>query len=98
MIGLLKSVAFFSIIYVGSVRQFKFIGVGPEFFIVLMYGYTVEMLFQECFCSLGKIGIFDRGNSLCVGENAKDNDIVVNVTKSKKLTNMRASGADDKAL
>ena len=31
-----------------------------------------------------------------VGENAKDNDIVVNVTKSKKLTNMRASGADDK--
>ncbi len=32
-----------------------------------------------------------------MGENAKDNDIVVNVTKSKKLTNMRASGADDKA-
>ena len=32
-----------------------------------------------------------------VGENAKDNDIPVNVTKSKKLTNMRASGADDKA-
>ena len=32
-----------------------------------------------------------------VGENAKDNDTVVNVTKSKKLTNMRASGADDKA-
>ena len=32
-----------------------------------------------------------------VGENAKDNDIVVNVTKSNKLTNMRASGADDKA-
>ena len=32
-----------------------------------------------------------------VGEKAKDNDIVVNVTKSKKLTNMRASGADDKA-
>lgn len=32
-----------------------------------------------------------------MGENAKENDIVVNVTKSKKLTNMRASGADDKA-
>ena len=32
-----------------------------------------------------------------VGENAKEGDIVVNVTKSKKLTNMRASGADDKA-
>ena len=32
-----------------------------------------------------------------MGENAKEGDIVVNVTKSKKLTNMRASGADDKA-
>ena len=32
-----------------------------------------------------------------VGEKAQDRDIVVNVTKSKKLTNMRASGADDKA-
>lgn len=32
-----------------------------------------------------------------VGEHAKDNDLVINVTKSKKLTNMRASGSDDKA-
>ena len=32
-----------------------------------------------------------------VGESAKEGDIVVNVTKPKKLTNMRASGADDKA-
>ena len=32
-----------------------------------------------------------------VGEHAKDNDLVVSVTKSKKLTNMRASGSDDKA-
>src|SRR5574344_2140900 len=32
-----------------------------------------------------------------VGEHVHDNDIVVNVTKSKKLTNMRASGSDDKA-
>jgi GTP-binding protein TypA/BipA len=31
-----------------------------------------------------------------VGENSKEGDLVVNVTKSKKLTNMRASGADDK--
>ena len=30
-------------------------------------------------------------------EHAKENDLVVNVTKSKKLTNMRASGSDDKA-
>ena len=32
-----------------------------------------------------------------VGEHNKDNDLVVNVTKSKKLSNMRASGADEKA-
>jgi GTP-binding protein len=32
-----------------------------------------------------------------VGEHAKEGDLVVNVTKSKKLTNMRASGSDDKA-
>ncbi len=31
-----------------------------------------------------------------VGENAKEGDMMVNVTKSKKLTNMRASGSDDK--
>ncbi|MFA6702597.1 MAG: translational GTPase TypA [Dysgonamonadaceae bacterium] len=32
-----------------------------------------------------------------VGEHSKDSDLVVNVTKSKKLTNVRASGTDDKA-
>ncbi|MBR3876814.1 MAG: translational GTPase TypA [Bacteroidaceae bacterium] len=32
-----------------------------------------------------------------VGEHIHDNDLVINVTKSKKLTNMRASGSDDKA-
>lgn len=31
-----------------------------------------------------------------VGEHTKEGDLVVNVTKSKKLTNMRASGSDDK--
>ena len=31
-----------------------------------------------------------------VGEHTKENDLVVNVTKSKKLTNMRASGSDEK--
>jgi GTP-binding protein len=31
-----------------------------------------------------------------VGESSKEGDMVVNVTKPKKLTNMRASGADDK--
>ena len=32
-----------------------------------------------------------------VGEHIHDKDLVINVTKSKKLTNMRASGSDDKA-
>ncbi|HLU94137.1 MAG TPA: translational GTPase TypA [Membranihabitans sp.] len=32
-----------------------------------------------------------------VGEHNRENDLVVNVTKTKKLTNMRASGSDDKA-
>ncbi len=31
-----------------------------------------------------------------IGEHTKEGDLVVNITKSKKLTNMRASGADDK--
>ena len=32
-----------------------------------------------------------------VGEHVHDNDLVINVTKSKQLTNVRASGSDDKA-
>jgi len=31
-----------------------------------------------------------------VGENTRDNDLVVNVIRTKKLSNMRSSGADDK--
>ncbi len=33
-----------------------------------------------------------------VGESTRQSDITVNVTKTKKLTNMRASGSDDKIL
>ncbi len=32
---------------------------------------------------------------MIVGENSRESDIDVNVTKEKKLTNMRASGADE---
>jgi len=32
-----------------------------------------------------------------IGENSRSDDMVVNVTKTKKLTNVRSSGADDKA-
>jgi GTP-binding protein len=31
-----------------------------------------------------------------VGENTRDNDLIVNVIRTKKLSNMRSSGADDK--
>lgn len=32
---------------------------------------------------------------MIIGENAKDNDMVVNVSREKKLTNVRASGTDE---
>lgn len=32
-----------------------------------------------------------------VGEHVHDNDLVINVTKAKQLTNVRASGSDEKA-
>ena len=32
---------------------------------------------------------------MIVGQHAKENDLVVNVGKGKKLTNIRASGSDD---
>ncbi|QDU29914.1 GTP-binding protein TypA/BipA [Anatilimnocola aggregata] len=35
---------------------------------------------------------------MIVGENSRDNDMAVNPTKEKKLTNMRASGTDDNIL
>jgi len=34
---------------------------------------------------------------MIIGEHTRPNDLEVNVTKEKKLTNMRASGSDDKA-
>jgi GTP-binding protein len=32
-----------------------------------------------------------------IGEHSRDNDLVVNLTKAKQLTNFRAAGSDDKA-
>jgi len=37
----------------------------------------------------------DVYEGMIVGEHARENDLVVNVAKGKKLTNMRASGSDD---
>jgi GTP-binding protein len=35
---------------------------------------------------------------MIVGENSRDNDLPVNPTKEKKLTNVRASGSDENIL
>lgn len=35
---------------------------------------------------------------MIVGENSRDNDLVVNVTKAKQLTNVRASGSDENII
>ena len=35
---------------------------------------------------------------MVVGENTRDNDLVVNVTKGKQLTNVRASGSDENII
>ena len=59
------------------------------------YAYAIDKLQDR-----GKFFI-DPGEEVyagqVVGEHVHDNDLVVNVTKAKQLTNVRASGSDDKA-
>jgi GTP-binding protein len=59
------------------------------------YAYSIDKLQDR-----GKFFI-DPGEEVyageVVGEHVHDNDLVVNVTKAKQLTNTRASGSDDKA-
>ncbi|MGK5594029.1 MAG: translational GTPase TypA [Parachlamydiaceae bacterium] len=40
----------------------------------------------------------DVYEGMIVGENARDNDLLVNVTKGKQLTNVRAAGSDENIL
>jgi GTP-binding protein len=35
---------------------------------------------------------------MIIGENSKDNDLIVNICREKKLTNMRASGSDENII
>ena len=59
------------------------------------YAYAIDKLQDR-----GRFFIFPQEEVYAgqvVGESAKDKDIVINVTKSKKLTNVRASGTDEKA-
>ncbi|MBO5000732.1 MAG: translational GTPase TypA, partial [Bacteroidaceae bacterium] len=59
------------------------------------YAYAIDKLQDR-----GKFFIYPQdevyaGQVVC--EHVHEKDLVINVTKSKKLTNMRASGSDDKA-
>lgn len=59
------------------------------------FAYAIDKLQDR-----GKFFIFPQEEVYAgqvVGEHCKEGDLVVNVTKSKKLTNMRASGSDEKA-
>ncbi|MDP1880089.1 MAG: translational GTPase TypA [Parachlamydiaceae bacterium] len=40
----------------------------------------------------------DVYEGMIVGENSRDNDLIVNVTKGKQLTNVRASGTDENII
>ena len=59
------------------------------------YAYSIDKLQDR-----GKFFI-DPGEEVYggqgVGEHVHDNDLVINVTKAKQLTNVRASGSDEKA-
>ncbi|MHB1016506.1 MAG: translational GTPase TypA [Coriobacteriia bacterium] len=54
--------------------------------------YALDALQQRGKLFIGPAEMCYEG--MIVGENAKDNDLVVNVAKAKQLTNMRASSAD----
>jgi GTP-binding protein len=58
--------------------------------------YTLFALQEraELFVSPGD----DVYEGMIVGENARDNDLVVNPTKEKKLTNVRAAGSDENII
>ena len=59
------------------------------------YAYSIDKLQDR-----GKFFIDPGEDVYCgqvVGEHVHDNDLVINVTKAKQLTNVRASGSDEKA-
>ena len=59
------------------------------------YAYAIDKLQDR-----GKFFIFPQEPVYAgqvVGEHTKEKDLVINVTKSKKLTNVRAAGSDEKA-
>jgi GTP-binding protein len=59
-------------------------------------GYALNMLQEraELFVAPGD----DVYEGMIVGEHSRDNDLVVNPIKEKKLTNIRAAGSDDNII
>ena len=60
------------------------------------YAYSIDKLQDR-----GKFFISPMEQVYCgqvIGEHTRSNDITVNVTKAKQLTNMRASGSDEKTM
>ena len=63
------------------------------------FAYAIDKLHDKL-QDRGKFFIYPQDEVYAgqvVGEHVHENDLVINVTKSKKLTNMRASGSDEKA-
>ncbi|MCF0179835.1 MAG: translational GTPase TypA [Bacteroidales bacterium] len=68
--------------------------------IIAMEGGTAFAYALDKLQDRGKFFIFPQDEvygGQVVGEHAKDKDLTVNVTKSKKLTNMRSKSSDEKA-
>ena len=68
--------------------------------IIAMEGGTAFAYALDKLQDRGKFFIFPQDEvygGQVVGEHTKDKDLVVNVTKSKKLTNMRSKSSDEKA-
>ena len=60
------------------------------------YAYSIDKLQDR-----GRFFISPMDQVYCgqvIGESTRSGDITINVTKAKQLTNMRASGSDDKAV
>ncbi len=90
-----------------GVLNYIFAGYGPYVGVLRTRKNGVLISKENCvtvayaLCNLQERGVLflDAGVDVyegqIVGQNSRDDDMVVNVSKGKKLTNMRASGSDD---
>ena len=60
------------------------------------YAYSIDKLQERGRFFIAPMEAVYEGQ--VIGEHTRQNDIAVNVTKAKQLTNMRASGSDEKAV